>query len=140
MSLQQVVVVVDVDAVDLAVAVAVGVRVDRRRASAAPGGFSAPTIGDFERLVKRLPKRDERTRTASRVGIGVPFLTTSIFSRRLGSVTFSSLVVPFSALTNTAFAPLRLKATVFLLMPRRKWRPWIVSVSPTNDVLGRDAL
>src|SRR5436190_3633889 len=100
------------------------------------GGFSAPTIGELERDVKRLPNVLERTRTRRRVRVGVPFLTNSSFSRRLGSVTLSILVVPFSALTNMTRAPLRLNATVFLFRPRRKWWPRIVSVWPTNTFLG----
>src|SRR4051812_9567443 len=93
-------------------------------------------IGEIERFEKRLPNSAARTRTWSRVGVGVPFLTTRIFSRRCGSLKRSILVVPLSALTKTAFAPVRLKATVFLFRPRRKWWPRIVRVSPTYTCVG----
>src|SRR5204863_8581012 len=44
--------------------------------------------------------------------------------------------VPYWALTKTARAWARLKTTVFLLRPRRKWRPRMVSDSPTETFIG----
>ena len=104
------------------------------------GGFSGPTIGDMEGRVKLLPNRAASTRTWSRVGTGTPLRTSRTFSSRFGSLTLSIFFVLLSDRTSTTFAPLRLKATVFLPMPVRKLRPRSVSVWPTNTFFGATCL
>src|SRR5215207_11507170 len=100
------------------------------------GGRGPEITGESERLVNRLPNRFASTRSRNRVGTGLPARIVKNFCTVSGTVTRSIFLVPNAALTNTARAPSRLNTTVFLLRPRLKLRPRIVSASPTATSLG----
>jgi hypothetical protein len=75
-------------------------------------------------------------RSLKRVGTGVPPSTLRNSWSESGTLIESIRFVPISAFANTARAPRRLNTTVFLLRPFLKWRPRIVSFSPTATSSG----
>ena len=72
----------------------------------------------------------------NRVGTGVPALRPKNSCSDAGTLSVISFFVAMSALANTARAPSRLNTTVFLLRPRLKCLPRMVSVSPTATSIG----
>ena len=100
-------------------------------------GFgSAVIIGDLASVVNFLPKRCEKTRRRYCVAT-----FSSMNGRRVsGTMTRICRAVASVFFTKMARAPSRLNTTVFLFLPRLKFLPRIVSVSPTLALSGVTAV
>ena len=95
-----------------------------------------PIIGDLLLVVNALAKRLESTRTRKRVATRLPFCLSRKGRSLAGTVTPIFVVVASGALTNTARPPSRLKTTVFLFLPLRKFLPVTVMTSPMPSFMG----
>ena len=100
------------------------------------GGSSGPILGERLPVVKDLPRRSLRTRRRKVVMVAEPLTCLRTGASLSDSLTLRSFEVPTCALTKTARAPSRLNSTVFLLRPRLKLRPLIVSVLPMLVCIG----
>jgi hypothetical protein len=95
----------------------------------------APMTGEPLTGVKRLPKRLASTRSGTASARLAPLLGEE--RQELGGTTNESfVVVALGTLTKIARPPSRLKTTVVLLRPLRKFVPVMVSVSPIPRRLG----
>ena len=93
-------------------------------------------MGDLAALVNFFANLFASTRTRKRVKVRLPFVLTMKGSSLAGTVTPILVVVASGALTKTARPPSRLKTTVFLFLPLRKFLPVIVITSPTPSFFG----
>ena len=80
------------------------------------GSGSAVMRGETASAVKRLPKRSERIRTRTRVGL----FSASTARSPAGTTTRMSRAVPSVCFANTARLPSGLNTTAFLFLPRLK--------------------